>query len=243
VTAAATSAAGPLARCEEVARTYGRGASAVVALHGATCEVHPGDSIAVTGPSGSGKSTLLHLLAGLDAPTAGRVTWPAIGDRASLRPGPVGMVFQGPSLLPALTVLENVALSLLLTGATEADAQRGATEALELLDLDGLGAKLPEELSGGQGQRVAVARALAGRPRLVLADEPTGQLDHTAGALVVTALVDAARHLGAGLVITTHDPAVADRLHLRWEVRDGRLSAAPSTASSAIPAGGVGCSA
>jgi putative ABC transport system ATP-binding protein len=238
VTEATPGTAGPLVRCDDVAKTYGRGTTAVVALHGATCEVHPGQSIAVTGPSGSGKSTLLHLLAGLDTPTSGRVTWPAVGDRASLRPGPVGMVFQGPSLLPALTAVENVAIAVLLTGRSEADAQRAALEALDVVGLGGLGAKLPEELSGGQGQRVAVARALAGRPRLILADEPTGQLDHTAGALVVTALLDAAQRLGAGLVVTTHDPSVADRLRLRWEVRDGCLSA---PASSSV--GGVGCSA
>src|ERR1700730_4103899 len=104
----------PLVRCVAVARTYGAGRSAVVALHGATCRVAAGDGIALVGPSGSGKSTLLHLMAGLDTPTAGELSWPALGDRSQIRPGPVGIVFQGPSLLPALDVIENVALPLLL---------------------------------------------------------------------------------------------------------------------------------
>lgn len=213
-----------VARCTGVARTFGAGARAVVAVHGVTCEVRAGQRIALTGPSGSGKSTLLHLLAGLDEPTTGTLAWPALGSRSSLRPGPVAVVFQGPSLLPPLDVLENVALPLVLAGVADADARSRAAEALALLGIDVLAAKLPEELSGGQAQRVAVARALAGRPRLLLADEPTGQLDHASGAVVVAALVDAAIHLGAALVLTTHDPLVAARLPERWRMADGRLT-------------------
>src|SRR5438270_697050 len=106
----------PLARCSRAARTYGRGPAATVALQPVDCEIGPGARLALVGPSGSGKSTLLHLLAGLDRPTQGTVEWPAIGDRQDLRPGPVAVVFQGPALLPALTVLENVALPLILAG-------------------------------------------------------------------------------------------------------------------------------
>jgi len=178
-------------------------AAAVVAVHGVSWEVRSGQQIALTGSSGSGKSTLLHLLAGLDEPTVGTVAWPALGRRADLRPGPVAVVFQGPSLLPPLDVLENVALPLVLSGVTATDANASATGALERLGLAPLAAKLPEELSGGQAQRVAVARVLAGRPRLILADEPTGQLDHVTAADVIDALVDTAAELGAGLVVTT----------------------------------------
>ncbi len=221
-----------LALARDAARTYGSGPTAVVALHAATCAVDPGASIAITGPSGSGKSTLLHLLAGLDRPTAGLVTWPAFGE-APLRPGPVAVIFQGPSLLPALDVTENVALPLILDGADPGGAEVRARAALDRLDLGFLAEKLPEELSGGQAQRVAVARSLAGTPRLILADEPTGQLDHEAGAMVIDALLDTVAHLGAGLVLTTHDPLVAARVPIRWTMADGALTTTEAISCSA----------
>ncbi|MEA2272071.1 MAG: putative transport system ATP-binding protein [Solirubrobacteraceae bacterium] len=214
----------PLVRCIDAARTYGSGRTATVALEAATCEVPRGARVALVGPSGSGKSTLLHLMAGLDEPTVGRVEWPAIGDRGALRPGPVAVIFQGPSLLPPLTLVENVALPLILEGTREAKARELAAAALERLGLGELANKLPEEVSGGQAQRAAAARALAGRPRLVLADEPTGQLDRDSGAEVVGALLTAAEHTGAALVVATHDPAVAARLPRRWEMHSGRLT-------------------
>lgn len=216
--------AGALVRCEGVARTFGSGARATVALQPASCVLDPGARIALVGASGSGKSTLLHLMAGLDDPSLGRVTWPAIGDRGALRPGPVAMVFQGPSLVPALTVAENVALPLILGGRPGAEARGLALDALELLGLSDLGEKLPDEISAGQAQRVAMARALAGEPRVILADEPTGQLDRTNGALVIDVLLAAADHSGAAVVVATHDPAVADRLPRRWRMADGRLT-------------------
>jgi putative ABC transport system ATP-binding protein/lipoprotein-releasing system ATP-binding protein len=213
-----------LVACQGLARTYGSGATATVALHDATCAVHAAEQIAITGPSGSGKSTLLHLMAGLDDPTAGHVGWPAIGNRDALRPGPVAMVFQGPSLLPALSIGENVALPLQLEGMREDDARAHARTALAALDLVELADKLPEEISGGQAQRVAVARVLAGSPRLILADEPTGQLDRHNADAVVDVLLHAAASHGAALVISTHDPHVADRIATRWTVADGRLT-------------------
>jgi ABC-type lipoprotein export system ATPase subunit len=213
----------PLVRCVNVARTYGTGPAAVVAVHGATCAVSAGDGIALVGPSGSGKSTLLHLMAGLDTPTTGEIAWPALGGRREIRPGPVGIVFQGPSLLPALDVVENVALPLLLEGADPDRATTRAHRALHQLGLDDLASNLPEELSGGQAQRVAIARVLASTPRLILADEPTGQLDHTTATGVVDLLVAAATASGAALVISTHDPKIADRLTRRWDMSDGRL--------------------
>jgi len=217
----------PLVRCEHASRTYGDGATATVALQPVDVVVEPGARIAFMGPSGSGKSTLVHLMAGLDEPTSGTVSWPALGPRAALRPGPVAIVFQGPSLLPPLTVEENVALPLVLDGRRDADAHAAARNALALLDLTDVREKLPEEISGGQAQRAAVARALAGRPKLILADEPTGQLDRLNAAVVVDALLDAAGETGAALVVATHDPLVSERLTRVWDLRDGALATDP----------------
>jgi putative ABC transport system ATP-binding protein/lipoprotein-releasing system ATP-binding protein len=213
----------PLVRCHGLGRTYGEGPAATVAVQPSDCEVEPAARIALVGPSGSGKSTLLHLLAGLDEPTTGEVEWPAIGNRLQLRPGPVAVIFQGPSLLPALTVEENAALPLVLAGAGHERAHSAARDALATLGLLDLADKLPEEISGGQAQRVAVARALAGTPDLMLADEPTGQLDRETGAGVIDVLLAAADRSGAGLVVATHDPSVAARLARRWQMRSGRL--------------------
>jgi ABC-type lipoprotein export system ATPase subunit len=223
-----------LVHCVDVARTYGRGRSAVVALHRVSCTVEAGEQIALVGPSGSGKSTLLHLMAGIDDPTAGEITWPAIGDRKSLRPGPVGMVFQGTSLIPSLDVLENVAFPLLLAGADPAPAADEANAALARLGLEDLAPRLPEEISGGQAQRVAIARVLVGTPRLILADEPTGQLDRDAAALVFEQLITAAETTGAALVVSTHDATVAERLHRRWSMLDGGLAVPPGRAHPAL---------
>jgi ABC-type lipoprotein export system ATPase subunit len=213
-----------LVLCEGAARTYGHGSTATVALQPTDCRIGPGDRVALVGPSGSGKSTLLHLMAGLDEPTVGTVAWPAIGRRRDLRPGPVAVIFQGASLLPPLTVVENVALPLILAGTADHAAHIAARATLGLLELGELADKLPEEISGGQAQRVAVARALAGEPRLILADEPTGQLDRSSGAVVADVLLAAAEHAGAALVIATHDLTVAQRLPERWEMHSGRLA-------------------
>jgi ABC-type lipoprotein export system ATPase subunit len=213
----------PLVRCSAAGRTYGGGASATVAVQPTDCEVCAGARIALVGPSGSGKSTLLHLLAGLETPTVGQVTWPALPE--PLRPGPVAVVFQGPSLLPPLTVVENVGLPLVLAGCTQEEAHDRARRSLSALALDALADKLPEELSGGQAQRAAVARALTGEPRLILADEPTGQLDAASGGTVAALLLAAADYAGAALVVATHDPLIAGYLTERWEMHSGRLAA------------------
>ncbi|GAA0969412.1 ATP-binding cassette domain-containing protein [Acrocarpospora macrocephala] len=210
----------PLVSCQDVARTYGRGASAVVAVHGVTCALRQGDRVALMGPSGSGKTTLLHLLAGLDRPTAGTIAWPGLDERPR---GQVGVIFQGPSLLPPLDVAENVALPLLIAGCAEGEARRRALAALAAVGVEGLAAQLPEELSGGQAQRVAVARVLAGSPRLIIADEPTGQLDSARAHQVVDLLTEVAGRLDAALLVATHDPVVAGRLPTHWEMRDGAL--------------------
>ena len=205
-----------LVDCVDVARTYGHGTHAVVAVHGATGQVLAGARIALTGPSGSGKSTLLHLLAGLEKPTAGRIDRPTPGVG-------VGLVFQGPSLLDNFDVTENVALPLLLGGSHPPDALERARHAIERLWIDDLAGVMPFTLSGGQAQRVAIARVLATRPQLILADEPTGQLDRRTADHVVEVLLATAAEIGAAVVIATHDPAVAGRLAEQWDMRDGRL--------------------
>lgn len=225
----------PLIACRDLARTFGHGPQAVVAVHAVALTVPAGTRAALTGPSGSGKTTLLHLLAGLESPTGGTISWPGLGGHPLAEPGRVGMIFQGPSLLPALTVVENVALPLQLAGSATAAANRIAVEALNSLGIAELGASLPEQISGGQAQRVAVARALASRPSLILADEPTGQLDHATGALVLDVLLHACDELGAALIVSTHDPIIAARLPQQWAMIDGTL--APATLSTAVVGG------
>jgi ABC-type lipoprotein export system ATPase subunit len=213
----------PLAVCADVSHTFGSGTGAVVAVHGTSCEIRAGQTVAIAGPSGSGKSTLLHLIAGLEEATTGSVRWPALDAGPALRRQQIGVIFQSPSLLPALDVIENVALPLLLQGQPVPRAESRAREVLHILGLDDLGSQLPDELSGGQAQRVAAARVLAQQPRLVLADEPTGQLDHRTGQHLLDALLHATTRLGAALVVTTHDPAVIDRLETHWTMSEGRL--------------------
>jgi ABC-type lipoprotein export system ATPase subunit len=208
--------------CDGVSRVFGTGPAAVVAVHGTSCVIAPQARVAVIGPSGSGKSTLLHLLAGLEQPTIGLVSWPGLAP-ALERAFQIGVVFQSPSLVPALTVKENTALPLVLAGVPDGESRTRAAEALAAVGLDGLAGKLPEDLSGGQGQRVAVARVLAQRPRLVLADEPTGQLDRATGQHLIEVLLATATRIGAALVVSTHDSAVADRLDTHWYMYEGRL--------------------
>jgi putative ABC transport system ATP-binding protein len=212
-----------LIECVGAAHTYGSGRTAVVAVHGVNALVTSRTQVALTGPSGSGKSTLLHMMAGLVPATSGTLTWPTWGQHPLEAAGRVGIVFQGPSLLPALNVLENVTFPLLLADVSDRVARGYATEALKTLGLTELAHQLPETLSGGQAQRVAVARVLASGPELILADEPTGQLDHQAAALVIDVLLRASEELGAALVICTHDPVIATRLPERWTMRDGAM--------------------
>jgi putative ABC transport system ATP-binding protein len=211
-----------LAICDGVSRVFGTGPGAVVAVHGTSCVIEARGRVAIIGPSGSGKSTLLHLLAGLEPPTVGSVIWPG------LPPGPerafqIGVVFQSPSLVPALNIEENTALPLVLAGVSDGESRMRAVEALAAVGLADLAERLPEELSGGQGQRVAVARVLAQRPRLVLADEPTGQLDRATGQRLMDVLLTMATRIGAALVVSTHDSGVADRLETHWYMYEGRL--------------------
>jgi ABC-type lipoprotein export system ATPase subunit len=221
-----------LVRASSVGRSYGSGGTHVVAVHDATFTVDAGDTVAVVGPSGSGKSTLLHLIAGLDVPTSGSIEWPAIGDRRALRPGPVAMAFQGPSLLPPLTVVENVTLPMILAGRDEDESTAAARDLLAVFGVDVVADRLPEELSGGQSQRVGLARAFSGAPRLVLADEPSGQQDRSTGERLLEAILSVAASKGTTLIVATHDAAVADRLAARWTMRDGTLRTEELTCSA-----------
>ncbi|WP_411141225.1 ABC transporter ATP-binding protein [Streptomyces sp. x-80] len=217
---------GSLLSAEGLHKTYG----ATPALDGADFSIHPGEVVAVMGPSGSGKSTLLHCLAGIIQPDSGTVrygphTLTGLNDvqRSALRRSDFGFVFQFGQLVPELTCLENVALPLRLNGAKRKDAERQARTWLERLEVETVRGQRPGEVSGGQGQRVAVARALATAPRVVFADEPTGALDSLNGERVMSLLTDAARDTNAAVVLVTHEARVAAYSDREIVVRDGRV--------------------
>jgi putative ABC transport system ATP-binding protein/lipoprotein-releasing system ATP-binding protein len=212
-----------LVAAHHIARTYQVGPETVVAVADADCAIAAGGRIALEGRSGSGKSTLLQILGGIETPTSGSVVWPALGPRETLRPQRIAFVFQRESLVEALNVLENVELPLVLAGIAPRQARERAREALTLFALAELADKLPEELSGGQSQRVAFARAVAQRPRLILADEPTGQLDTETADRFLSLALSALRHDGTALVIATHDRRLAARMETRWHMDRGRL--------------------
>ena len=217
------------------------------ALRGIDLDVVAGEVLAVTGPSGSGKSTLLHVMAGVLVPDAGRVDYAGRdvaamdeAERSRLRLAEFGFVFQFGQLLPDLSALDNVTIPLLLAGTPRRRALARARAQLAELGLDGHEDKLPAQLSGGQAQRVAVARALVGGPRILFADEPTGALDSLAAEQTMQALTRAARSAGAALIIITHDPRTAAYADREVIVRDGRLSAGSGLveADPAEPASG-----
>ncbi|MEU9439459.1 ABC transporter ATP-binding protein [Streptomyces sp. NPDC048304] len=220
-----TAPAGSLLAAEDLHKTYG----ATVALDGAEFSIHPGEVVAVMGPSGSGKSTLLHCLAGIVPPDSGSITYDGreltgMGDaeRSALRRSEFGFVFQFGQLVPELTCAENVALPLRLNGTSRKAAERAALGWMERLEVDDLKDKRPGEVSGGQGQRVAVARALVTGPRVIFADEPTGALDSLNGERVMELLTDAARSTNAAVVLVTHEARVAAYSDREIVVRDGR---------------------
>ena len=201
------------------------------ALRGATLTVAPGEILAVMGPSGSGKSTLLHCLAGILAPDHGEVWFAGqrldtLGEnrRSDLRRDRFGFVFQSGQLVPELTAEENVALPLLLSGTRRAQALTAARTWFGRLSLDGLGHRRSGELSGGQAQRVALARGMVAGPEVLFADEPTGSLDSVSGELVMDLLTAAAREHGTTVILVTHDARVAAYADREVVVRDGKVS-------------------
>ncbi|GAA2272076.1 ABC transporter ATP-binding protein [Streptomyces hawaiiensis] len=223
----------PLLTAGGLTKAHGR----TPALRGASVTLHAGEILAVTGASGSGKSTLLHCLAGIVRPDSGSVTYD--GRRledlpekrlSELRRTEFGVVFQFGQLIPELTVLDNAALPLLLAGTGRAEARARAGEWLERFGVRGQEDLRPGELSGGQAQRAALARALVTGPRVVFADEPTGALDSLAGEQVMTALVHTARESGTAVLLITHDAQVAAYADREVQLRDGAVVALGVTA-------------
>ena len=214
---------------EGVRKVYRSGADSVVALHGLDLVVPQGQFVAVMGPSGSGKTTLLNCISGLDEIDDGRVLVHGLSihelsdkERTKHRAKEMGFIFQAFNLIPVFTATENVELPLLLAGAREHDARARARETLERVGLDHRLDRRPMELSGGEQQRVAVARALAGSPRIVWADEPTGNLDSEMASSVIE-LLGELHEEGLSIILVTHDPTVAAHADRLITVRDGRL--------------------
>jgi putative ABC transport system ATP-binding protein/lipoprotein-releasing system ATP-binding protein len=220
---AMTDATEPLVELAHVSRWFVQEQASRPVLADISASVFPGQRIALVGPSGSGKSTLLHIMGGIDSPSEGEIRWPALGTRAALRPRWITHIFQWPSLLPAFSVLQNVALPLIMLGVEQELADARAHSCLTAFAVEHLESKLPEEISGGQAQRVSIARALVTQPRLVLADEPTGQLDSATARSVMDTLLEQLTASDAALVMATHDSALAARLPGQWSIRDGRL--------------------
>jgi predicted ABC-type transport system involved in lysophospholipase L1 biosynthesis ATPase subunit len=234
--------AAPLVELQDVEKSYDAGDGAVrPVLRGVSLRVAAGESLAVVGPSGSGKSTLLNLIGALDAPTSGRVLFRGRDlARASaaalgrLRRRDIGFVFQRHHLLPQCTALENVLVPTLALPRGERDAA-APDRARALLERAGLGGRMhdfPARLSGGESQRVALVRALVNRPGLVLADEPTGSLDHATARDVVGLLLDLQREHGTALVVVTHAGEIAARMGRRLRLIDGRFDDAPAAAGA-----------
>ena len=219
----------PVIEASNVSRVFPMAAGPVAALRDVSLGIADGEYLGVVGPSGCGKSTLLHVLGCVDVPTAGRIKFQgrdvsglSDADRSRLRLREIGFVFQRFFLLPMLTAFENVELPQAEAGVARTERR---ARARELLDFVGLGRRAdhrPSELSGGEMQRVAIARALANRPRLLLADEPTGELDQATGEQIIS-LLDRLHSDGTSVVVVTHDPAVASRAHRLITMRDGQI--------------------
>ena len=222
---------GTIIRMADIRKIYDTGKVKVEALKGIDLEIHKGEMVAIVGPSGSGKSTLMNLVGCLDTATSGQyelggqaVSGVSRDQLAEIRNRRVGFVFQNFNLLPHISALENVELPLLFGGVRPAERRSRATELLERVGLGDRVDHKPTELSGGQMQRVAIARALAMNPDIVLADEPTGNLDSTAGSDIMSIFTDLWKK-GSTLVIITHDPALARRASRVVEIHDGRITA------------------
>jgi putative ABC transport system ATP-binding protein len=219
-----------LVQVQNLSKAYRRGQTIVSALQDVTLGVKAGEFCAFVGPSGCGKSTLLNLIGGLDRPTSGAiaienrpVTHASATEWTRLRRELIGIVFQAFHLIPGLTVGENVALPLLLRGERGAAVAERVNEVLEAVRMDRRRSHRPGELSGGEQQRVAIARAIVHRPRLVLADEPTGNLDSKQGADIVSLFRTLPQRFGHSVLLVTHSESAADAADYVWHMRDGRL--------------------
>ena len=220
----------PLIAIRELSKAYQRGEQRIPVLEGVNLEVQAGEFVALMGPSGSGKSTLLNLIAGIDKPTSGRIEIGGTdiatlseGELADWRAANIGFVFQFYNLLPVLTAFENVELPLLLTRLSRGERRRHVQAALDRVRLADRAEHYPNELSGGQQQRVAIARAIVSDPTLIVADEPTGDLDRVTGAEVLDLLEQLNRELGKTIVMVTHDPKAAARARRLIHLEKGEL--------------------
>jgi putative ABC transport system ATP-binding protein len=216
---------------ENLEKSYRLGKVTVDALRGVTLKLQQGEFMVIMGPSGSGKTTLLNIIGTLDKPSSGRalvdgedITRMNDGQLTKLRRHKIGFVFQFHNLIPVLNALENVELPLMTSGVKRKLSRDRALELLRRVGLQDRTGHLPDELSGGEQQRVAIARALANHPRLVLADEPTGDLDTQTGSEVVQLLHSMAKQENSSVVVVTHDPVVAERADRLIEMRDGKIT-------------------
>ncbi|MDI6935033.1 lipoprotein-releasing ABC transporter ATP-binding protein LolD [Serratia sp. Se-PFBMAAmG] len=221
----------PLLQCRDLCKRYQEGSVQTDVLRNVAFSLQPGELTAIVGSSGSGKSTLLHLLGGLDAPTSVDVVFDgkslnamSSAAKAELRNRELGFIYQFHHLLPDFTALENVAMPLLIGKTAKAEAASRALEMLAAVGLEKRAAHRPSELSGGERQRVAIARALVNRPRLVMADEPTGNLDARNADAIFKLLGELNQQQGTAFLVVTHDLNLAKRLNRQMEMRDGQLS-------------------
>ncbi|GAA4036459.1 ABC transporter ATP-binding protein [Arthrobacter methylotrophus] len=220
----------PILTARELTKSYGRGPDRFDALKGVSLDIEPGESVAIVGKSGSGKSTLMHLLALLDTPGSGTITVDGTAARSlngrklnGLRNEMFGFVFQQFFLNPAASVLENVVLPLKIAGVGARERRRRGMEVLEQLQMADKARNKAANLSGGQKQRVVIARALVNKPRVLFADEPTGNLDTATGRIVEDILFDLNQNHGITLIVVTHDHELAERFQRRLYIRDGLL--------------------
>lgn len=220
-----------LLQCNDLCKRYQEGSVQTDVLRNVSFSIEPGEMMAIVGSSGSGKSTLMHLLGGLDSPTSGEVVFDgkslnslSSSAKAELRNRELGFIYQFHHLLPDFTALENVAMPLLIGKVNKAEAQEKARAMLSAVGLEKRAAHRPSELSGGERQRVAIARALVNNPRLVLADEPTGNLDARNADAIFDLLGELNGRQGTAFLVVTHDLHLAKRLKRQMEMRDGQLS-------------------
>jgi putative ABC transport system ATP-binding protein len=225
------SAAPALIKLQNVGKTYFRGRDPIVVLKGLSMDMPEGAFEALMGPSGSGKSTLLNLIAGLDSPSEGAISIAGEdlgrmgeGQRAKWRSQNVGFIFQTYNLLPVLTAAENVELPLLLTTVPSSERRARALTALRVVGLEDRASHRPDQLSGGQQQRVAIARAIVTDPKIIVADEPTGDLDRTSADQILELLVSLNKDLKKTIVMVTHDPAAAERASIVRRLDKGALT-------------------
>ncbi|MCY7412915.1 MAG: ABC transporter ATP-binding protein [Salinibacterium sp.] len=229
----------PLLRGEGLTRIYGQGATEVRAVVDVGLKVQAGELVILRGPSGSGKTTLLNLLGGLDRPTSGavwlgerRITGASERDLVDMRRHEIGFIFQTFALISALSAAENVELPMRLIGLPAAERSERAAELLTVVGLADHAAQRPNELSGGQQQRLGIARALANSPRLIIADEPTGQLDSTNAEAMMSLIASLVHDRGVAAVVSTHDPRMAAHADHILEIHDGSVGRRPGRHSS-----------